>query len=47
MRKAYFLVEKISEEVYVKSYCQDIIDDGSIEKDISSIDRFIKFVEKI
>ena len=47
VRKAYFLVEKISEEVYVKSYCQDIIDDGSIEKDISSIDRFIKFVEKI
>ena len=47
VRKAYYLVEKISEESYVKRYCQDIIDDGSIEKDISGIDKFIKFVEKI
>lgn len=47
VRKAYYLVEKISEEPYVKIYCQDIIDDGSIEKDISGIDKFIKFVEKI
>ncbi len=47
VRKAYYLVEKISEEPYVKRCCQDIIDDGSIEKDISGIDKFIKFVEKI
>jgi hypothetical protein len=47
VRKIYYLIEKISEETYVKRYCDDIIQEGTIEKDISGIDRFIKFVEKI
>lgn len=47
VRKIYYLIEKISEESYVKRYCQEIIDSGTIEKDISGIDKFIKFVEKI
>ena len=47
VRKIYYLVEKISEETYVKRYCQEIIDSGTIDKDISGIDKFIRFVEKI